>query len=112
MSEAEQESSDRIELPIDIHVPDTLRNQYVHNLIVQPGNHEITLFFFETQIPPYIGSPEATREYLLKKGSIRFECVSKLTVAPQLVREIIKALQIGLDNYNASKSNEEGETRR
>jgi hypothetical protein len=37
MSEAQQELSDRIELPIDIHVPDTLRNQYVHNLIVQPG---------------------------------------------------------------------------
>src|SRR6266849_1855655 len=112
MSEIEQESSKGIMLPIDLHVPDTLHNQYVHNVIVQPGQHEITLFFFETQIPPFIGSPEANREYLLKQGSIRFECISKMTVAPELVPEIIKALQTGLDNYNASKANEEGEARR
>ncbi len=114
MSEIEQEdqSSQGVSLPIDLHVPDTLHNQYVHNVIVQPGQHEITLFFFETHIPPYVGSPEANREYLLKRGSVRFECVSKLVVAPQLIPEIIKALQIGLDSYNASKASEERETSR
>ena len=80
-------------------------------MIVQPGQNEITLFFFETHIPPYVGSPEANREYLLKQ-SVRFECVSKLVVAPQLVPEIIKALQVGLDNYNAGQASEERETRR
>ena len=112
MSEVEQEPSDGITLPIEWHVPDTVQNRYVHNVIVQPGNHEITLFFFETQIPPFVGPPEANREYLLKQGSVRFECVSKMTVAPQLVPEIIKALQVGLDNYYASKASEERETSR
>lgn len=114
MSEVEQEeqSSQGVMLPIEWHVPDSIHNQYVHNLIVQPGQHEITLFFFETRIPPFVGSPEANREYLLKQGSVRFECVSKMTVAPQLVPEIIKALQVGLDNYNASKASEEREANR
>ena len=114
MSEIEQEeqSTQGVVLPIDLHVPDTIHNQYVHNVIVQPGQNEITLFFFETHIPPYVGSPQANKEYLLKMGPVRFECVNKLVVAPQLVPEIIKALQTGLDNYNTSKANEEREARR
>ncbi len=111
MSEVEQ-SSQGVTLPIEWYVPDTIHNQYVNNVIVQPGQYEITLFFFETRIPPYIGSPEANREYLLKQGTVRFECVSKMTVAPQMVPEIIKALQTGLDNYNASKASEEREANR
>src|SRR5947209_2019564 len=113
MSEIEQEdqSSQGIPIPIALHVSDTIHNQYVHHVIVQPGQNEITLFFFETHIPPYVGSPEANREYLLKQ-SVRLECVSKLVVVPQLIPEIIKALQVGLDNYNAGKASEERETRR
>ena len=107
VEEQEDQPSEGILLPIDLHVPDTLHKQYVDNVVVQPGKHEITLFFFETQLPPYIGSAEANREYLLKKGSVRFECVSELVVAPQLVPDIIKALQVALDNFNAAKVTEE-----
>ena len=110
MSEVERDHPQEIKLPIEWHVPDSIQNRYMHNLIVQPGRYELTLFFFETHIPPYIGSPEANREYLLKQ-SVRFECVSKLVVAPQLVPEIIKALQVGLENYNTGKASEERETR-
>ena len=109
--EQRDQASEGVLLPIDFHVPDTMQKQYVDNVIVQPGRHEITLFFFQTQIPPYTGPAEANREYLLKQ-SVRFECVSKLVVAPQLVPEIIKALQVGLDNYNAGQASEERETRR
>ena len=107
--EQQDQASEGVLLPIDFHVPDTMQKQYVDNVIVQPGRHEITLFFFETQIPPFVGSPEANREYLLKQGSIRFECISQLVVAPQLVPDIIKALQTGLDNYNVAKAIEERE---
>src|SRR5438105_14441410 len=103
--EHEEQASEGIQIPIKLHVHDTLHNQYVNNVIVQPGQNEITLFFFETHIPPYVGSPEANRQYLLNQ-SVRFECVSKLVVAPQLVPEIIKALQVGLDNYNAVQPSE------
>ena len=107
MNEIEQEdrSSEGISLPVEWHVPDTIHNLYVHNVIVQPGQNEITLSLFETHIPPYVGSPEANREYL-QKQSVRFECVGKFVVTPQFVPEIIKALQVGLDNYNAGKERE------
>jgi hypothetical protein len=109
MSEVEQEeqSQQSVTLPIEWHVPDNIQNRYVHNLIVQPGKYELTLFFFETQIPPFTGSPEEIRDILTKQSSIRSECVSKMTVSPQLVPEIIKALQTGLDNYNRINASEE-----
>lgn len=109
MSKAEQEQPQEITLPVEWHVPDTIQNRYVHNMLVQPGKHEITLFFFETQIPPFSGSPEFYREYLLKQGSVRFECVGKMTVAPQLIPEIIKALEEGLDTYNTFNASDERE---
>jgi hypothetical protein len=112
MSNKEREQPQEVTLPVEWHVPENVQNRYVHNVLVQPGKHEITLFFFETQIPPFAGPPEFYREYLLKQGSVRFECVGKMTVAPQLVPEIIKALEEGLDNYNTSNASEERETSR
>ena len=113
MSEVEQEdqSLDGVSIPINWHVSETIHNQYIHNMVVQPGQNEITLFFFETHVPPYVGSPEANREYL-QKQSVRFECVGKFVVTPQFIPEIIKALQVGLDNYNTGKAREERETER
>ena len=110
MSEIEQkdQSSEGVSLSVNWHVPETIHNQYVHNVIVQPGQNEITLSFFETHIPPYVGSPQENREHL-QKQSVRFECVGKFVVAPQFVPEIIKALQTGLDNYNLMKASEERE---
>lgn len=99
MSEEDQ-PSEGVMVPVDWHVSDGIHNQYVHNVVVQPGQNEITILLFETHVPPYIGSPEANREYL-QKQSVRFECIGKFVVAPQFVPEIIKALQVGLDNYNS-----------
>lgn len=107
MSEqAEQEIQSYIQLPIDWHVSENLQSRYVNNVIVQPGKYEITIFFFETQLPPFVGSAEENKDFLLKRGSIRAECVGKMIVDPELMPEIIKALQTGLDGYNASKVHE------
>ncbi|GAC1391194.1 MAG: hypothetical protein NVSMB38_10970 [Ktedonobacteraceae bacterium] len=107
MNEEVQKQSREITLPIEWHVPDTIQNRYVHNVLIQPGKYELALFFFETQIPPFAGTPEENREYLLKKGSIRSECIAKLTVAPEMASQIIKALQEGLENYSQARANEE-----
>ena len=112
MSEVKQEdqSQEGIPVPVNWHVSETIHNQYVHQVIVQPGPNEVTLFFFETHIPPYVGSPEANREYL-QSQSVRFECVGKFVVAPQFIPEVIKALQVGLDSYYAGKAREESQVK-
>jgi hypothetical protein len=45
MNKEEQEQSHEITLPIEWHVPDSIQNRYVHNVLVQPGKYELTLFF-------------------------------------------------------------------
>jgi hypothetical protein len=112
MSEVEQEKPREIMLPIDWHVPESIIGRYVHNVIVQPGKHEITIFFFENQIPPFVGTPEAIRDYMLQIGSIRSECIGKMIVDPELMPDIIEALQTGLKNYNEAKATEDREANR
>jgi hypothetical protein len=111
MSDEERQQPEGVNVPVSLHVPEDLQSHYSHNVIVQPGQRELTLFFFETQVPPFFGTPAENSKYLLEQG-VRFTCVSKIIVAPDLVPEIIKAMQTGLDNYNASKANEEREAER
>jgi len=112
MDEKEQENQQEITLPIDWHVSESVQGRYVNNVVVQPGKYEINVFFFESQIPPYVGPPEAIRDYLLKKGSIRAECVGKMIIDPELMPGIIEALQTSLKNYNETKATEEREANR
>jgi len=107
MSEAEQEELREITLPIDWHVPESIQGRYVNNAIAQPGKHEIVVFFFENQIPPYAGTSEEIRNYMLKQGSFRAECVGKMIIDPELMPDVIKALQTSLENYNKAKAYEE-----
>jgi|SRR5215469_11131447 len=107
MSEIEQEQPEEVAVPLDWHVPESIIGRYVDNVIVQPGRYGITIFFFETQIPPVVGPPEVVRDYILQKGSIRSECIGKMIVDPELMPEVIKALQTGLDNYHKVKASEE-----
>ena len=109
--EQENQPQEGITMPINWHVPETIHNQYIHTVIVQPGQNELTLCLFETHVPPYVGSPEANREYL-QGQSVRFECVGKFVVTPQFIPEIINALQVGLDSYNTGKAREEREAKR
>ena len=96
-----------VTLPIKWHVPDNIQSRYVHDVVVQPGKHEITVFFFEALLPPFIGSGEEYRAFLVEQGSVTEECVGKLILSPGLVPEVIKALQVGLDNYYAAKGQDE-----
>jgi len=111
MSEEEQEQPQEIEVPIDWHVPESIIGRYVDNVIVQPGNYGITIFFFETQIPPFVGPPEVVRDYILKKSPIRSECIGKMIVDPELMPKMIEALQTGLENYKKAKSWHEREVK-
>jgi len=61
MSETEREELQEVTLPIDWHVPESIQGRYVNNVIAQPGRHEIVVFFFENQIPPYAGTSEEVK---------------------------------------------------
>jgi Protein of unknown function (DUF3467) len=103
MSEAEQKEPEGIALRVDWHIPDGTQSLYANNVLVQAGQYEITISFFEAQIPVLLGQPEENRRKLEELGSVRAELVSRIVVSPEILPVLIKALETGLENYRQAK---------
>lgn len=92
---------------LEWHVPDNIRNVYADQFIVQARTRDFILSFFDTQVPPFSGNDEQNRIFLESVKSVRAECVGKIIVAPEMVPDIIKALQLTYDRHIASKENKD-----
>ncbi len=103
MSEAEQKEPEGIALHIDWHIPEGAQSRYANNVLVQAGQYEIIISFFEAQIPILLGQPEENRRKLEELGSIRAELVSRIVVSPEILPVMIKALETGLETYRQAK---------
>jgi|GEM_PF-743873 len=106
MEEEKLERSTQVNVPIEWHVSDDIKSIYASNVVVQPGQHEIILSLFEIRPPILTGTPEENRAKIEQIGTIRAECVGRIVVDPDLVPNIITALQTTLDNYHAAKAEE------
>jgi len=106
MSEIEPERKQPVGVPlrIDWHFPEGIQSRYADNVLVQTGQHDIVISFFEAQIPILLGQPEENKKQLEELGTIRVDCVSKIVVSPDLIPIIMKALETGLENYRQAKS--------
>lgn len=114
MSEEYQEQeADGITLPVDWHFPEGLISRYANNVLVQQGQYEMIISFFEMQIPMLSGSPEENKAILEKMDSIRAECVGKIIIPRELASGLINALQAELEKPRAIIPNqqEKGEQR-
>ena len=106
MSEAEQEKETPTltNLSIDWHIPENAQSRYANNVLVQSTQHEIIISFFETQIPPLIGTATENAARLKEIGSVRADLVSRIIVAPGILPAMISALQTGLETYQDAYS--------
>ena len=95
-----------VSLPIEWHISESIQSRYSTNIVVQSGQHEFTLSFFETQIPLLAGNPSENRDSLEKLGVIRAECVGRIIVAAEQMPGIIATLQASLEAYRESKAQE------
>lgn len=105
--EQEQQQSDGITLRVNWHFPEGLQSRYGNNVLVQAGQSEFTISFFEMQLPILLGSPEENKAKLKEMESIQAECVSKVIIPPRLVKGLIDALQIELDKFSSQESIQE-----
>jgi hypothetical protein len=104
MSEVEQENQPpQVALPIQWHVSDNLPSIYANNVVVQQGVYEFIISFFEAKLPLTVGTPEEIRARLTQLEGVPAECVARVLVAPELVQQIINALQTTLDTYHAAQ---------
>jgi len=106
MSEAEQEEKHEITLSVDWHIPESIQGQYTNNILVQAGQFEFNIFFFEMQQPILSGSSEENKAKLEEMKSIQARCVSKVVLSPELIPGFINALQTELVKYQSQRSNQ------
>lgn len=91
-----------IPLPIDWHVPEGTKSRYANNVLVQVGQFEVTISFFEAELPILLGQPEENKKKLEELGTVRAECVSKIVISPEFLPILIKALEGGLETRHQS----------
>ena len=103
-TEQEQQQSDEITLSVDWHFPEGLQSRYANNVLVQIGQYEFVISFFEMQLPALLGSPQENKAKLKEMRTIQAECVSKIIMPPELVQGLIDALQTELDKFSSQKS--------
>jgi hypothetical protein len=103
-TEQEQQQSDGITLSVDWHFPEGLLSRYANNVIVQAGQYDFVISFFEMQLPALLGPPEENIAKLKEMGKVRAECVSKIIISPELVQGLIDALQTELVRFSSQKS--------
>ena len=78
---------------IDFRVPDGMLRPFATNIVVQGGEHTITISFFETQPPIFIGSTEEKIDQVKKIQTVPAYCVASVVVAIEKMPGIIKVMQ-------------------
>jgi hypothetical protein len=75
------------------------QSSYANNMVVQSGQYEVIVSFFEGQLPLIFGTPEETKKQIEKLESVRAECVSKISIPSQLLPVLINTLKTSLEDY-------------
>lgn len=108
MADEEQpEQPEALELSIDWHIPESVITRYANNMLVQQGETEFYISFFEVKPPFLIG--EITKEDVMKIGSVPAECVARIAINPERMASVISALQTNFERYQAKRRAKEKE---
>jgi hypothetical protein len=88
--ENEVPAAEQISAPLNFRFPDGVTSRYATNLVVQRGEHEYTISFFEA-IVPAIFSPETP-----PPAYVDANCVARIVVAASRFPDFVGVLQQAL----------------
>lgn len=97
---ADQEQPGFLRIPIEWYFPEGLVSRYAANFVVQRGQNEFILSFFEVYPPIVLGEPEEQKAALDHLESVRAECVARIIVAPQQLLALADLLQDQIDKHS------------
>ena len=66
---------------------------YATNILVQPGEFEVVISFFEIQPPLFPGNDPDANLALLKKTGVRADCVARITVIKERFEGFANAMK-------------------
>jgi hypothetical protein len=99
----------QISLPIEYHTPDGTLSRYANLAVVQFGNHEFLLSFFEIWPPPIFSGQDIVAE-LERTKSLRAECVGRVVLAPEVMGVLIESLRTNYETYLSAKASKQQQT--
>lgn len=86
------------EISLVWNIPEDLISGYATNILVQIGEHEFFVSFFET-LPPVVLKPQDVE----KLENVNAECFARVVIAPDRMQSFIDVLQRQLDLFNEKK---------
>lgn len=95
---------------LEWHVPEDIVRRYANNLLVQAGDHEVILSFFETTPPVLVGSPEEIEQKVKEIKSVRSRCVASVIVSIEKMPVFLEAMQGMYDRLIARKASQLADT--
>jgi hypothetical protein len=97
---AKKKPQERV-IPIIWNFPEDLISGYATNIVVQNGEQELYVSFFEAQ-PPILLAPEDAE----KLESVNAECIARIVITPDRMAKFIDVLQKQLNVFNSKKAAE------
>lgn len=69
------------QISINFNAPIEMPSVYATNVVIQPGEYEVVISFFEVQPPMFTSQDEKENLAILKKVGVRADCVARVTIA-------------------------------
>ena len=86
-------------IPMVWNFPDDLLSGYATNILVQAGDQELYVSFFEIQHPVLLAAEDVS-----KLESVNAVCIAKVVVTPERLASFIEVMQKQLEAFNAKKA--------
>ena len=80
MGDEKDTAVNSVPVKVNFRITGRMPTLYAHHMVVQPGEHEVTISFFEV-VPPLITDNSEDQIKLLQEVGIVAECVARITVA-------------------------------
>lgn len=80
---------------VRFEIPRGMHSKYAQHLIIQPGENEVTLSFFELVFPPLSGTPEMQAEVQrqMQEKGVPAECVARVAIPLRRFPAFARAMQ-------------------
>lgn len=106
----DEKKREEIALPIEWYVPEDLKSQYATNMVIQHTDQEFLISFFEIKNPIIVGSDEEVMSKYQEIGKIKANCIARIIVTPDRMKEFIDILRANYDRFQARTKGKERES--
>lgn len=83
------------EIPLRFEIPPGMVSRYAHHMLVQGGENEVTLSFFELILPLLVGTPD--EQMAIAKKGVKAECVARIVIAKSRYADFVRAMTVAME---------------